>query len=171
MHGTHNIPRQRAIPVLAGSLVCAFFLFLTLELFLEGDGLSFPEFLFEVVEFGFAVVIASGIFYLAEQVETARTQSRIWREEARNRIDGLQSAIPNQFESWGMTKAEEEIGVLILKGFSHKQIANTRGTSEATVRQQAQSIYEKSGLSGKAALMSFFLEGISSPDRIDADSP
>jgi DNA-binding NarL/FixJ family response regulator len=167
MHGTYNTSKRSVTLVLTGGLVGAFVLFMAIELYFHRDEMSFEEFLFEILEFGFVVGIASGIIYLAQQVETARAQSRIWQNEARLRIDGLQSAIPRQFESWGMTKAEEEVGVLILKGFSHKKIANSRGTSEATVRQQAQSIYEKSGLHGKAALLSFFLEG-PSYDRSDA---
>jgi DNA-binding NarL/FixJ family response regulator len=49
---------------------------------------------------------------------------------------------------------------LLLKGLSHKEIANLRSTSEATIRQQAASIYQKSSLSGRAALSAFFLEDL-----------
>ena len=42
-----------------------------------------------------------------------------------------------------------EVALLILKGLSHKEIATLRSTSEATVRQQSQSIYHKADLPGK----------------------
>lgn len=48
----------------------------------------------------------------------------------------------------------------MLKGFSHKEIARIRSTSEATIRQQAAAIYQKSNLGGRAALSAFFLEDL-----------
>lgn len=69
-----------------------------------------------------------------------------------------------QFAEWGMTVAEREVGLLILKGLSHKEIARLRATTEATVRQQAQSIYRKSNLPGKTAFSAYFLEDIFASD-------
>ena len=63
-----------------------------------------------------------------------------------------------------MTAAEREVGLLILKGLSHKEIASLRATTEATVRQQAQAIYRKAGLPGKTAFSAYFLEDLFSPD-------
>jgi DNA-binding CsgD family transcriptional regulator len=73
---------------------------------------------------------------------------------------GLRVEMDNQFEKWSMTPAEKDVGLLILKGLSHKEIASLRGTSEATVRQQAQSIYAKSQLPGKTAFSAYFLDDI-----------
>jgi DNA-binding CsgD family transcriptional regulator len=75
-----------------------------------------------------------------------------------------------QFEDWGMTAAEREIGMLILKGLSHKEVAGLRGTSEATVRQQAQSIYQKANLPGKTAFSAYFLEDLLMPEAAVVDS-
>jgi DNA-binding CsgD family transcriptional regulator len=69
-----------------------------------------------------------------------------------------------QFEEWGMTAAEREVGLLILKGLSHKEIAALRATTEATVRQQAQAIYRKAKLPGKTAFSAYFLEDLLAPD-------
>ena len=49
---------------------------------------------------------------------------------------------------------------MLLKGFSHKEIARLRNTSEATIRQQAAAIYLKSRLGGRAALSAYFLEDL-----------
>ena len=56
-----------------------------------------------------------------------------------------------------------EIALLMLKGLSHREIAVTRDTSERTIRQQAQSVYAKTNLSGRAALSAFFLEDLLLP--------
>jgi DNA-binding NarL/FixJ family response regulator len=75
----------------------------------------------------------------------------------------LGAGIQRQFQAWGLTAAEQEVGLLLLKGFSHKEIARLRRTSEATIRQQAAAIYQKANLSGRAALAAYFLEDLLAP--------
>ena len=86
-----------------------------------------------------------------------------WREQAREALAGLAHAIDRQFEQWHLTASEKEVGLLILKGLAHKEIAVLRNTSERTVRQQAAAIYAKAGLEGKAQLAAFFLEDLMLP--------
>ena len=69
----------------------------------------------------------------------------------------------HQFERWELSPAECEVGLLLLKGLSHKEVAATRDTSERTVRQQALAVYRKAGLSGRAELAAFFLEDLLLP--------
>jgi DNA-binding NarL/FixJ family response regulator len=100
---------------------------------------------------------------LIRDLDAARIQGRQWRDETRALLKGLGEAIDRQFVTWKLTEAEREIGLLILKGLSLKEIAAVRVTSERTIRAQAQSIYAKAGLSGRAALSAFFLEDILAP--------
>jgi DNA-binding NarL/FixJ family response regulator len=63
-----------------------------------------------------------------------------------------------------LTEAEREVALLLLKGLSNKEIAAVRAASERTVsREQAQSIYSKAGLTGRATLSAFFLEDLLAP--------
>ena len=64
----------------------------------------------------------------------------------------------DHFKKWGLTKAECEIGILILRGFGLKEIAEARGTSETTLRQQALSLYKKASVEGRHQLSAYFLE-------------
>ena len=64
------------------------------------------------------------------------------------------------FEAWSLTPAEADIAGLLLKGASLREIAALRRTSEATIRQQAQSVYRKSGLGGRRELAAYFLEAL-----------
>ena len=67
----------------------------------------------------------------------------------------------DHFLEWGLeawkggrlSPAEREVGLLLLKGLSLKEVAETRQTSERTVRQQALAVYRKAGLAGRAELM------------------
>ncbi len=65
-----------------------------------------------------------------------------------------------QFEEWKLSKSEQEIGHLLLKGFSLKEIATLRGTAEKTIRQQASSIYKKAGVAGRHVFSAWFIEDL-----------
>ena len=100
---------------------------------------------------------------LERDLDAARIQGRQWRDETRALLKGLAEAIDRQFLTWKLTEAERDVGLLILKGLSLKEIAAVRVTSERTIRAQARSIYAKAGLSGRAALSAFFLEDLLAP--------
>jgi len=68
--------------------------------------------------------------------------------------------IQDQFTAWKFTQSEKEVALLILKGLSFNEIASTRNTKEKTVRQQASSIYSKSGVSSRHELAAWFLEDL-----------
>ena len=86
-----------------------------------------------------------------------------WRANAESALQGLAAAIDDQLARWGLTPAEREVALLVLKGKSHKAIAYETGRSERTIRQHAVIVYQKSGLSGRAELAAFFLEGLALP--------
>ena len=88
----------------------------------------------------------------------------VWRASAESALAGLGHAIDERFIAWGLTPAEREVALLLLKGRSHKQRAYTTGRSERTVRQHAVSVYQTSRLSGRAELAAFFLEDLLLPD-------
>ncbi|MCL4755453.1 MAG: LuxR family transcriptional regulator [Myxococcales bacterium] len=100
---------------------------------------------------------------LEARLADQRAEAERWRNEARDLIEGLGAAIDRQFERWGLSPAEREIGLLLLKGLSHQEVADLRGVSERTVRQQARSLYKKAGLSGRADLAAYFLEDLLVP--------
>jgi len=100
---------------------------------------------------------------LAEQLEATRAEAARWRDEARDLLDGLGAALDGQFERWALSAAEREVALLLLKGLSHKELAEVRSITEATARQQARAVYKKAGLSGRNALAAFFLEDLLLP--------
>lgn len=107
-----------------------------------------------------AELAAAGLIH---DVARARADAERWRHEAGALLRGLSEAIEHQLTAWGLTEAEQAIARLLLKGLSHKEIAELRGASDATVRQQAATIYRKSGLAGRAELAAFFLEDLLAP--------
>jgi DNA-binding CsgD family transcriptional regulator len=94
-----------------------------------------------------------------------------WRREVGDLVAGLGAAIDRQLDRWGLSAAEHEVALLLLKGLSHKTIADIRGTEEATVRQQSRAIYRKAGLSGRHDLAAFFLEDLLAPRHESDEHP
>ncbi len=100
---------------------------------------------------------------LASELARTAAEADRWRGEARDLMRGLGQAIDQQFERWQLSPAEKEVGLLLLKGLSHREIAETRSVTEATARQQAHAVYRKAGLTGRHDLAAFFLEDLMLP--------
>ncbi len=100
---------------------------------------------------------------LRSNLGVAQADAERWRAESQTLASGLAGAIDTQFSRWDLSSAEREIALLLLKGLSTREIASMRETKEATVRQQAQSVYRKAGLEGRADLAAFFLEDMFAP--------
>jgi DNA-binding CsgD family transcriptional regulator len=129
-----------------------------------GEGTGTAHLALELV---ILLVAASGVVLLWRQLArahadliVAKSEAVQWRTENQQWVQGLGIAIQAQFTRWNLSKAEAEIGLLLLKGLSHKEIANFRQTSERTIREQARALYRKSGLPGRSSLSAFFLEDL-----------
>jgi DNA-binding NarL/FixJ family response regulator len=84
----------------------------------------------------------------------------------RERTDDLESAVErvtDEGRAWRLQSRrflQGDVAGLLLKGASLREIAGLRRTSEATIRQQAQNVYRKSGLSTRSELAAYFLEDL-----------
>ena len=96
--------------------------------------------------------------------------ARAWQQEAEALLRGLGASIDRQFGRWGLSAAEKEVALLLLKGLSHKDVARARGVGEATARQQATAVYRKAGVGGRNDLAAFFLEDLALPQRSESRS-
>lgn len=120
------------------------------------------------------IVLAAGltmVFLIVEMRSRGRQLERLTQTLSRadqqiaNITQKMRSArrqysevIHQQFEAWQLTVSEQQVGMLLLKGLSFKEIAAVRDTREKTVRQQASTIYAKSGVDGRHAFSAWFLE-------------
>lgn len=102
---------------------------------------------------------------LEQRLAASAAEATRWRQEAKDVVAGLGAAMDRQFARWGLTPAEAEVALLLLKGLSHKEVASVREVTEATARQQATAVYRKAGLTGRNELAAFFLEDLTLPAR------
>jgi DNA-binding CsgD family transcriptional regulator len=138
------------------------------------DGVSFAHLAIETVALGLALAGAWGTsLQLRRSLARARALERHLmgtlgdldraRAEAQSLRMGLSVALDSQFDRWGLTGAQREVALLVLKGLSFKEIADLRSTAEQTVRNQALAIYRKAGLTNRAEMAAFFLEDLLVP--------
>lgn len=116
------------------------------------------------VSLGAAAYLARGWFRaqrrasrLEAEVDRTEAERDAWRVRAGRALAGLGEALGDQFDAWGLTPAERETALMLLKGYSTKRIGKETDRSERTVRQHAVAVYRKSGLAGRAELAGFFL--------------
>ena len=102
---------------------------------------------------------------LERDLDGTRADLARWRDEAQELLRGLGAAIDQQFDRWGLTPAERDVALFLLKGLSLKDVAELRSTSERTARQQSLAVYRKAGLAGRAELAAFFLEDLLLPSE------
>lgn len=100
---------------------------------------------------------------LRVDLENLDREKELWKGESRKLLEGLSVKIEQQFVHWKLTEAETEVGFLLLKGLTLKEIAGIRNTKIKTVQQQSQSIYQKTGLASRSGLAAFFLEDLLPP--------
>ncbi len=106
---------------------------------------------------------ANAATVLQRSLAERQAERDAWRERAAQALSGLGLAVGRQFQDWGLTPAEQEVALLLLKGRSHKEIAGGTGRSERTVRQHAVAAYGKAGVGGRAELAAFFLGDLALP--------
>lgn len=137
------------------------------------DMLEYEHSIVHLTVEGLVVIVSMiGISYLIweirqrrREIENLHTQLTITRTNLDATSSKLRQAsrqygevIQEQLAAWELTPSEKEVALLLLKGLSFEEIANVRDTKEKTVRQQATSIYRKSGLNGRHAFAAWFFE-------------
>ena len=137
--------RQLVLIALAGAIV--FFGYdLVVDVVYKGEFGS-PHFVIELIVFaGVSMALIAG----ARDLRLLR--ARLDREARHNRaISGeLAKSLSEQMDEWKMTRSEQEVAWMIIKGYRFSEIAQTRGVKESTCRLQATSLYAKAGVSGRA---------------------
>lgn len=64
------------------------------------------------------------------------------------------------FRGWALTPTEADVATFTIKGYSIAEIAKLRGSAEGTIKTHLNAIYRKSGLTGRAQLVSVLIEDL-----------
>lgn len=124
----------------------------------------------ELIEIGAALGLLIGSVFGALALRSARQRSHA-AEAALKRAQGaFKDVLEMRFADWDLTAAERDVALFAIKGYSTQDIAGLRGVSEGTVKAQSNAIYRKSGVSGRAQLLSLFIDELVEDDQPSSSS-
>ncbi|MGH1423182.1 MAG: helix-turn-helix transcriptional regulator [Pseudooceanicola sp.] len=112
----------------------------------------------EMIEIGAAFGLVLGVVLGA--VILRQTLREKHRAENRLRLasGAFMDMVLSAFDEWELTPAERDVALFSVKGMSLAEIADMRSVSEGTVKAQTNAIYRKAGVSGRAQLLSHFID-------------
>lgn len=116
-----------------------------------------------VVELGIVIFSLVPALYMLRRWNIASLKERHAKQHLQEYLQGLGAIIEQEFTQWGLSDAERKTALYILKGLSHKDIAEHCHRTEGTVRQHAVSVYRKSGLGSRAEFSAHFLQQLLLP--------
>ena len=82
----------------------------------------------------------------------------------------LATLMEDYFRRWGLTASEADVAAFTIKGYSIAEIANLRGSAEATVKTHLNAIYRKSGAQGRGQLVSVLIEDLMRAPLVGGDT-
>ncbi|MCR9157606.1 MAG: helix-turn-helix transcriptional regulator [Rhodobacteraceae bacterium] len=111
---------------------------------------------------GFEILAAIGLGYGALMLWRYNLLLRKTANSHKEKIvllrGSLEELIERRFAEWGLTAAEREVTLFILKGLATADIAAIRQTVEGTVKTQISSVFRKIGVRSRTELMSVFMD-------------
>ncbi|MFO7593874.1 MAG: helix-turn-helix transcriptional regulator [Pseudomonadota bacterium] len=116
-----------------------------------------------VVELGIVVFSLVPAFYMLRRWRIATMKAHHAQQHLQEYLYGLGKSIEQSFNQWRLTEAEKKTALYILKGLSHREIAQMCHRSEGTVRQHAVSVYRKAGITSRAEFSAHFLQKLLPP--------
>ena len=103
-----------------------------------------------------ALILGIGLAALEIRRVTAR-QARM-EAQLRAASGAFHELLHEHFDAWALTPAERDVALLTIKGLSIAEIARARATRTGTVKAQSAAVYAKAGVSGRAQLLSLFID-------------
>ena len=129
----------------------------------------------ELLEIGAALGLLLGAVLGISVLRRARTRTRTVEAQLRVAAGAFADVLEDRFTGWGLTPAERDVALFLIKGLSTSEIAGLRRTSEGTVKAQTNAIYRKSGVNSRSQLLSLFIDDLMHdpllPDSAQGNGP
>lgn len=107
---------------------------------------------FATLTLGIAIVV------VINNIQNLLRHQRHIEESVQAASGHLHEVIKEYFKQWKLTPSEEEVAMLLFKGYSAQEIADLRDTKIGTVKNQSSSIYQKAQVKNRNELFSLFVE-------------
>jgi DNA-binding CsgD family transcriptional regulator len=114
----------------------------------------------EVIELGAALGLILGVIMGGLALRRSMVRRNLAEGKLRRAALAFADVLEERFSDWGLTPAEREVALFLIKGFPIAEIARLRETSEGTVKAQTNAVYRKAGVNGASQLLSLFLDDL-----------
>jgi len=143
-------------PVIVLVLAALFFAYdIVSDLFYDGE-----NYFHIIVELLVFVAVSLALFGELNRVRQLNREVKEQQSRMARLSGDLMMVMQKQFTQWKLSPSESEVALLLIKGFSMREISELREVKEKTVRQQATSIYAKTGYAGRHELAAHFIEDL-----------
>lgn len=112
----------------------------------------------DYVEFAVVIALVTGLAVTAREVWRMQVRQRRLEAQMKMASGAFAEIVESHFDQWALTPAEADVALLLIKGLSMGEVADLRETKEGTIKAQANAIYRKAGVNGRAQLVSLFIE-------------
>ena len=119
---------------------------------------SFLDLVHLTFEVASAAALILAIRVLLRQLRLMQERNIAQTESLRLLRGEMDHFVRNKFTHWGLSPAERDIAMYMLKGLSISEIATARATAEGTIKAQSSSIFRKTGVNSRTELMSLFMD-------------
>ena len=114
----------------------------------------------EFLEIGAALGLILGVVLGVSLLFKFRARTAKVEEQLKIASGAFVQVLNERFADWGLTPAEKDVALFLVKGMSTAEISGLRNTSEGTIKAQSNAIYRKSGVSGRNQLLSLFIDDL-----------
>lgn len=104
----------------------------------------------------------------ARKIRQLVGQNQAMESRLRTASGAFVELLEDSFNRWGLTPSERDVALLAIKGLSVSEIAALRQTRPGTVKAQCAAVYRKAGVSGRAQLLSHFVDDLMDGVALDA---
>ncbi len=161
-------PIYIAVILIVQTLCALFFVSDILSAFFGFSTTPLPWEIREVMEIFAAFGLVVGVVLGAVLLRLATADRRRAELQLRRASSAFMQLLAERMAEWGLTPAERDVALFAIKGLSTAEIAALRATSEGTIKAQTNAIYRKAGVSGRAQLISLFIDDLIDKDAIGA---
>ena len=120
----------------------------------------------DILEAMVVVAMALSIVFTITQIRRMLQRQRRMEDQIKIASGAFVAMLDQYFDTWKLTPAERDVALFLIKGMSFSDIAQMRNTREGTVKAQCNAIYNKADVTGRAQLLSFFIEELLSEELI-----
>ena len=136
-------------------------IFFALDVIEDVFGIGIPVlrwFEHTTVEIFVTIALGFAISTIIHNIRGLLQHQRHIEESVQVASGALHKVITEYFKQWKLTPSEQEVALLLFKGFSTQEIADLRNTKLGTVKNQSSSIYQKAEVKNRNELFALFVE-------------